>query len=72
MDEDKVQSMNPFKARKFIILDRVPRLRYRCGEIYMPAVLKCLSVDCSDDPNMLREQRDLCAQVVANLSRCWA
>lgn len=67
-DEDE----DHYERRRWICENYLGRLRWACGDAYADVVLRCLMIDTSDDEVAKASERELCAQIVADLENCQA
>lgn len=67
-DEDQ----DHYERRRWVCETYLNRLRWACGDTYADVVLRCLMIDSSDDEVAKASERELCAQIVAELENCQA
>lgn len=67
-DEDE----DHYERRRWVCETYLKRLRWACGDTYADVVLRCLMIDSSDDEVAKASERELCAQIVADLENCQA
>ena len=64
---DNENNEDHYERRRRICREHLPNLRWLCGDTYVDVALKCLMVDCSDDEAGMVSERELCANIVADL-----
>ena len=71
-DSDDQDDEDHYEQRRRICRKYLQDLRWTCGDTYADVVLRCLTIDCSDDEAGVASERELCAKIVADLEGCQA